>query len=50
MSKKVILFLSELKEGAKTAKYSCPDGSDVQGTQTNEAPVKYIINKYDDID
>lgn len=50
MSKKVILFLSELKEGAKTAKYSCPDGSDVQGTQTNEAPVKYLINKYDDID
>lgn len=49
MSKKVVLFLSTVNDHAKETLYSCPDGSQVEGTQTNEAPVKYFLRAYPDI-
>lgn len=43
----LLLFLSEYKAGAQTAQYTAksPDGTELQfeGTQTNDAPVKYLI-------
>lgn len=50
MSKKIIVFLSKMSPNADEREYECPDGNRVRGMQTNEAPVKYLINKYDDID
>lgn len=50
MSKKIILFLSDLKENARERSYGCPDGTQVTGTQTNEAPVKYLLHAYPGID
>lgn len=26
--------------------YTCPDGTTVKGAQTNEAPLRYLLNKY----
>lgn len=49
MSKKIILFLSDLKENAKERTYTCPDGSQVTGTQTNEAPVNYLLKAYPEV-
>ncbi len=49
MPKKVILFLSDYKGNAQEQVYLCPDGSTVNGTQTNEAPVKYLLQAYPDI-
>lgn len=49
MPKKVILFLSDYKGTAQKQTYLCPDGSTVNGTQTNEAPVKYLLQAYPDI-
>lgn len=51
MSKKIILFLSDFKEGprAAEAEYGCPGGGPVTGTQTNEAPVKYLLRAYPDV-
>lgn len=45
-AQKIILFLSDLKVGAAEQTYACPDGSKVVGTQTNEAPVKYLLGAY----
>ena len=45
MSQKIILFLSAMRSDAKEQTYSCPDGQTVQGRQTNEAPVKYLLRK-----
>ena len=50
MPKKIILFLSDLKETASERCYSCPDTSEVTRTQTNEAPVKYLLHTYHGID
>lgn len=50
MSKKIILFLSDLKENAQERSYDCPDGTQVTGTQTNEAPVKYLLHTHPGID
>lgn len=55
--RKIILFLSDRKEGAKEQTYICPedetpDGKyikEVRGTQTNEAPVKYLLTAYPDV-
>ncbi len=57
--KKIILFLSTLSKSAKEQlktqaqvagdDYKCPDGETVQGLQTNEAPVKYLLKKYPDV-
>lgn len=46
MAQKIILFLSELRPGAREQIYRCPDGTEVRGTQTNEAPVKYLLRTY----
>lgn len=48
-ARKIILFLSDLKEGAAEQTYICPDGSKVVGTQTNEAPVNYLLKAYPDV-
>lgn len=49
MPKKIILFLSVFHEGNEEKCYLCPDGSKVTGAQTNEAPVLYLLNTYEDI-
>ena len=49
MSKKIILFLSDFKENALEQLYTCPDGSQVMGTQTNEAPVNYLLQAHPDV-
>lgn len=46
----VLLFLSDLKASAVSQKYDCPNGDKVEGLQTNEAPVQYLLNSHDDID
>lgn len=48
-ARKIILFLSDLKKGAEEQTYTCPDGSKVVGTQTNEAPVNYLLKAYPDV-
>ena len=48
MAKKIILFLSQLHPGAKEQIYRCPDGTEVWGTQTNEAPVRFLLRAYPD--
>lgn len=49
MSQKIILFLSNLRPGAEKSEYLCPDGSFVSGTQTNEAPVLFLLRTHPDI-
>ena len=60
MSKKIILFLSNLqyrkdKQGKAVGllrtprEYTCPDGTTVLGTQTNDAPVRYLLRAHSDI-
>ena len=44
--KKIILFVSTMGPNAKSRSYLCPDGQTVDGVQTNEAPVKYLLRKY----
>lgn len=50
MGKKIILFLSTLKDTAKESEYDCPDNIIVTGRQTNEAPVKYLLKTNSDIE
>lgn len=50
MAKKIILFLSEVHPNSKEEKYACPTGEIILGTQTNDAPVKYILMKEPEID
>ena len=49
MAKKVILFISELHENMQEGEYRCPDGSMVKGAQTNEAPLRYLLQRYPEI-
>lgn len=50
MSKKIILFLSPFDAGrAKEQIYQCPTGLEVIGAQTNEAPVRYLLQTYHDV-
>ena len=44
--KKIILFMSVMSPKAKRKHYACPDGRAVEGTQTNEAPVKYLLRQH----
>lgn len=44
--KKIILFMSAMSPKADTRPYLCPDGGRVEGAQTNEAPVKYLLRRY----
>lgn len=49
MAEKIILFLSDLKPNARPASYTFqgePDTETVSGTQTNEAPVKWLLRKH----
>lgn len=46
MESKIILALSDLKAGAPSVRLTCPDKTVQKGTQTNEAPVKYLLKKY----
>lgn len=45
MSKKIILFLSDLKKG-EAREYRCPDGGTAAGVQTCEAPLRYLLGAY----
>ena len=45
MATKIILFLSKLGDGNEQT-YICPDGGTVMGSQTNEAPVKYLLRAW----
>ena len=49
MAQKIILFLSDLKKDAPEKKYKCPDGSEVTGTLTNDAPVSYLLKAHKEI-
>lgn len=47
MATKIILFVSSLPKGElRRERYTCPDGGTVEGTQTNEAPVCYLLERY----
>lgn len=46
--KRILLFLSDLKPGASEALYACPNGEVFIGTQTNEAPVQYLLHQNPD--
>ena len=46
MGKTVILCMSVMGSQAQERTYGCPDGGQVTGVQTNEAPVKYLLRKY----
>lgn len=45
MATKIILFLSKLGDDNEQ-EYICPDGGTVMGSQTNEAPVKYLLRAW----
>lgn len=47
--RKIVLFLSKMSSDAQEKIYICPDGTAVIGKQTNEAPVKYLMNAYDSV-
>lgn len=52
MASKIILFLSDYKKWAEEAgpqEYTCPDKKikTVMGTQTNDAPVRYLLKAHD---
>ena len=49
MAKKIILFLSEFRQDALEQAYVCPGDLRVTGRQTNEAPVKYLLQVHPDI-
>jgi len=46
MKYKILLSVSTYKNNAANSTYELPDGNKIDGSQTNEAPVKYLINKY----
>ena len=48
MAAKIILFLSKLGDG-REQEYRCPDGGTATGSQTNEAPVKYLLRAWPDV-
>lgn len=45
MAIKILLYLSRLTD-SKEKTYQCPDGGTVTGSQTNEAPVKYLLRTW----
>lgn len=48
MAKKILLFVSG-NIGQEAEEYICPDGTVVQGGLTNEAPVKYLLKTYPNV-
>lgn len=49
MARKILLFLSTLRKDTQENEYTGIDGTVVTGTQSNEAPVKYLLHCYPDI-
>ena len=50
MAKKIILYLSAYNpNNTSPAAYECPVGGPVEGVQTNDAPVKYLLREHPDI-
>lgn len=49
MSAKVLLFLSSYRRDSTPLQYACPDGSTVDGAQTNDAPVRYLLRAHPDV-
>lgn len=49
MISKIILFLSTYNSKSTEVRYTCPDGSSVLGTQTNDAPVRYLLKTHPDV-
>ncbi len=45
MAKKAVLFLSVSSPRSVEAEYACPKGPAVRGTQTNDAPVRYLLRE-----
>lgn len=45
MEAKIILSLSNFREGSRSYQYKCPGNTVQKGSQTNEAPVKYLLKK-----
>ena len=50
MASKIILFLSTFNSRSMQTEYTCPDGSPVLGTQTNDAPVRYLLRTHPDVE
>lgn len=44
---KIILFLSPFNAKSVKINYTAPDGTKIKGIQTNDAPVKYLLNSFD---
>ena len=50
MAKKIILYLSAYNErNTAPVTYECPVGGPVEGVQTNDAPVKYLLREHSGI-
>lgn len=49
VASKVILFLSTFNSRSTEIGYICPDGFSVLGTQTNDAPIRYLLQVHPDI-
>ena len=49
MASKIILFLSMFNSRSTEVRYTCPDGSFALGTQTNDAPVRYLLQAHPDV-
>lgn len=49
MASTIILFLSVFNSRSEEKNYTCPDDSTVPGTQTNDAPVRYLLRAHPDI-
>ena len=49
MASKIVLFLSVFNDRSEEKIYNCPDGSVVFGTQTNDAPVRYLLQAHPDV-
>lgn len=43
---KIILFLSMYNNTSRKTEYACPDGSFVSGEQTNDAPIRYLLQTH----
>lgn len=47
MATKIILFVSSMPKGElRRERYTCPDGGTVEGAQTNEAPMRYLLERH----
>lgn len=50
MAEKILMYVSTPAKNAVEHEYTCPDKTKVTGMLTNEAPVKYLLNKYPNIE